>query len=62
LGGNGDYEIVLVSKENYFVFQPMPPEVISGTIGLTAWSAFATGARRKRPDVAPPAVAGGTEA
>ncbi|HEX9602118.1 MAG TPA: aquaporin, partial [Myxococcales bacterium] len=35
LGGKGDYEIVLVSKENYFVFQPMLPEVISGTIGLT---------------------------
>ncbi|HWE23753.1 MAG TPA: FAD-dependent oxidoreductase [Myxococcales bacterium] len=34
-GGKGDYEIVLVSKENYFVFQPMLPEVISGSIGLT---------------------------
>jgi NADH:ubiquinone reductase (H+-translocating) len=30
-----DYEIVLVNSENYFVFQPMLPEVISGTIGLT---------------------------
>lgn len=30
-----DFEIVLVSDENYFVFQPMLPEVISGTIGLT---------------------------
>jgi len=29
-----DLEIVLVNKENYFVFQPMLPEVISGTIGL----------------------------
>ena len=29
-----DLEIVLVSQENYFVFQPMLPEVISGTIGL----------------------------
>jgi NADH dehydrogenase len=29
-----DYEIVLVNKENYFVFQPMLPEVISGSIGL----------------------------
>src|SRR5262249_7480053 len=29
-----DYEIVLVNKENHFVFQPMLPEVISGTIGL----------------------------
>lgn len=34
LGRRGDYEIVLVSKENYFVFQPMLAEVISGTIGL----------------------------
>ncbi|HEU0034874.1 MAG TPA: FAD-dependent oxidoreductase [Kofleriaceae bacterium] len=30
-----DYEIVLVNKENHFVFQPMLPEVISGTIGIT---------------------------
>jgi NADH dehydrogenase len=30
----GDYEIVLVNKENHFVFQPLLPEVISGTIGL----------------------------
>ncbi len=30
-----DVDIVLVSKENYFVFQPLLPEVISGTIGLT---------------------------
>lgn len=29
-----EFEIVLVNKENYFVFQPMLPEVISGTIGL----------------------------
>ncbi len=29
-----DFEIVLVNKENYFVFQPMLPEVISGTIGM----------------------------
>jgi NADH dehydrogenase len=35
LGSRDDYEIVLVNKENYFVFQPMLPEVISGTIGLT---------------------------
>jgi NADH dehydrogenase len=34
LGKRDDYEIVLVNKENYFVFQPMLPEVISGTIGL----------------------------
>jgi len=24
LGARGDYEIVLVAKDNYFVFQPMP--------------------------------------
>jgi NADH dehydrogenase len=35
LAGKGDYQIVLVSKENYFVFQPMLPEVISGSIGVT---------------------------
>jgi NADH dehydrogenase len=35
LGSRDDYDVVLVNKENYFVFQPMLPEVISGTIGLT---------------------------
>lgn len=34
LGRRGDFEIVLVNKENYFVFQPMLPEVISGSIGM----------------------------
>ena len=34
LGKGADLEIVLVNKENYFVFQPMLPEVISGTIGI----------------------------
>jgi len=34
LASRGDYEVVLVAKDNYFVFQPMLPEVISGTIGL----------------------------
>lgn len=29
-----EFEIVLVNKENHFVFQPMLPEVISGTIGV----------------------------
>jgi NADH dehydrogenase len=29
-----DVEIGLISKENYLVFQPMLPEVISGSIGL----------------------------
>jgi NADH:ubiquinone reductase (H+-translocating) len=33
--GRGEgIEIVLVNKENYFVFQPMLAEVISGTIGI----------------------------
>jgi NADH dehydrogenase len=35
LDGHDDYEITLVNKENYFVFQPMLPEVISGSIGIT---------------------------
>jgi NADH:quinone reductase (non-electrogenic) len=35
LARRDDFEIVLVNQENYFVFQPMLPEVISGTIGLT---------------------------
>jgi len=34
LGRRDDFELVLVNKENYFVFQPMLPEVISGSIGL----------------------------
>jgi NADH dehydrogenase len=29
-----DFEIVLVNKDNHFVFQPLLPEVISGQIGL----------------------------
>lgn len=29
-----DFELALISKENYFVFQPMLPEVISGSIGI----------------------------
>jgi NADH:ubiquinone reductase (H+-translocating) len=29
-----DVEIGLVSKENYLVFQPMLPEVISASIGI----------------------------
>src|SRR5437764_10650144 len=32
--GRGDYDVVHVDKDNYFVFQPMLPEVISGTIGF----------------------------
>jgi NADH:ubiquinone reductase (H+-translocating) len=34
LGRRDDFEISLVNKENYFVFQPMLPEVVSGSIGL----------------------------
>jgi NADH dehydrogenase len=33
-GRPGDVEIALVSRENYMVFQPMLPEVISGSIGI----------------------------
>jgi len=33
--GPQEAEICLVNKENYFVFQPLLPEVISGSIGLT---------------------------
>src|SRR6267142_929799 len=29
-----EIEIVLVNRENYIVFQPLLPEVISGSIGL----------------------------
>lgn len=29
-----DFDITLVNNENYFVFQPMLPEVISGSIGI----------------------------
>jgi NADH dehydrogenase len=34
LGHAGDFEVTLINRENYFVFQPMLPEVISGSIGL----------------------------
>jgi NADH dehydrogenase len=30
----GDFEVDLINDENYFVFQPMLPEVISGSIGI----------------------------
>lgn len=33
--GHDDLEVTLISRDNYFVFQPMLPEVISGTIGIT---------------------------
>ncbi len=32
--GHDDFDIALVNSENYFVFQPMLPEVISGSIGI----------------------------
>ena len=35
IGGADDIEVVLVSRENYLVFQPMLPEVISSTVGIT---------------------------
>lgn len=34
LAGRDDVELVLVNQENYFVFQPMLPEVVSGNIGI----------------------------
>jgi NADH dehydrogenase len=34
LHARDDFEIVLINRENYFVFQPMLPEVISGSIGI----------------------------
>lgn len=34
LGADPEVEIALVSRENYFVFQPMLAEVVSGNIGL----------------------------
>lgn len=35
LGDRDDVEISLVNRENYFVFQPMLAEIVSGNIGLT---------------------------
>jgi len=34
LGRRDDFEIILINKENYFVFQPMLAEVVSGSIGI----------------------------
>lgn len=31
---NEEYEIVLVNRENYFVYQPMLAEVVGGTVGV----------------------------
>src|SRR5262245_8962372 len=32
--GRDDFEITLVNQENYLVFQPMLPDVISGQVGV----------------------------
>src|SRR5882672_4498688 len=34
LGRRDDFEIRLINKENYFVFQPMLAEVVSGNVGM----------------------------
>src|SRR6267378_5886966 len=34
LKGDPSVEVGLISKENYLVFQPMLPEVVSGSIGI----------------------------
>lgn len=34
LGRGDDFEILLINKENYFVFQPMLAEVVSGSVGM----------------------------
>jgi NADH dehydrogenase len=34
LGRRDDFEILLINKENYFVFQPMLAEVVSGSVGM----------------------------
>src|SRR5438093_9359283 len=34
LGRRDDFQITIINKVNYFVFQPMLPEVISGSIGM----------------------------
>jgi NADH dehydrogenase len=34
LADRDDVEVLVISRENYFVFQPMLPEVISGSIGI----------------------------
>ena len=34
LGRGDDFEVTLINKENYFVFQPMLAEVVSGSIGM----------------------------
>lgn len=34
LGSRTDVEISLVNRENYFVFQPLIPEIVSGNVGI----------------------------
>ena len=34
LGEQDDYEILLINKDNYFVYQPMLAEIISGHVGI----------------------------
>src|SRR5258706_3245603 len=34
LGRREDFEILVINKENYFVFQPMLAEVVSGSVGM----------------------------
>ena len=34
LSRRDDFEILLINKENYFVFQPMLAEVVSGSVGI----------------------------
>ncbi len=34
LGRRADVEISLVNRENYFVFQPLLPEIVSGNVGI----------------------------
>lgn len=34
LSWHNDYEIILINRENYFVYQPMLAEIISGNVGV----------------------------
>src|SRR5919109_1455229 len=47
LGGRDDFEIVLVNKENYFVFQPMLAEVVAEL------NDFVRGVARSYPQIDP---------
>ena len=47
----GEVEIALVSRDNYLTFQPMLPEVVSGSIGiLEPGLGFRRGALLRDPD------------